>query len=122
MPWARLDDEFFTHPKVREAWRTRAAIGLYALALSYSMRHGTEGQVPTQFVADQLPNRRECAAAVAALVGAGLWESNGDGAWTIHDFLDYNPSRSDIEARRESDRQRKQEARRGSQKTARRKT
>ncbi len=105
MPWARLDDEFFSHPKVRKAWRCRPAVGLHALAMSFCMRHGTEGKVPVEFVEDQLPDSGERAAVVDALVGAGLWESSGDG-WAIHDFLEFNPSNADIEARREADRQR----------------
>lgn len=110
MPWARLDDKFFTHPKVRKAWRHKPAIGLHALALSYCMCHGTEGHVSTEFVDDQIPDPGERDAAVAALVDAGLWKVNGDG-WIVHDFLHYNPSNADVAARRESDRKRKAVAR-----------
>lgn len=110
MPWARLDDNFFTHPKTRKVWRCRPALGLHAMALSYCMRHGTEGSVPDVFVEDQLPDDRERGTVVAALVDAGMWERNGDG-WIVHDFLDYNPSNADIEARREADRERKRRGR-----------
>lgn len=112
MPWARLDDNFSSHPKVRKAWRCRPALGLHAMAMSYSMCHGLEGKVPSTFVEDQLPNDRERSTVVAALVEAGIWEPNGDG-WYIHDFLDYNPSNADIEARREADRERKRKGRNG---------
>lgn len=110
MPWARLDDHFFSHPKVREAWRCRPALGLHAMSLSYCMCHGTEGRVSDTFVEDQLPDPGERDAAVAALVDAGLWERNGTG-WIVHDFLDYNPSNDDIEARRAADRDRKRSGR-----------
>lgn len=110
MPWARLDDTFHAHPKVRKAWRCRPALGLHMLALSHCMQYGTEGKVAEEFVEDQLPDAGERASAVDALVRAGLWSENGHG-WEIHDFLRYNPSNSDIEARRASDRDRKREER-----------
>ena len=106
MPWARVDDGLFSHPKARKAWRCRPALGLHLLALSYCMKHGTEGRLSTEFVEDQLPSPRERRTVVAALVDCGLWSENGDG-WIVHDFLDYNPSNADIEARRASDRERK---------------
>lgn len=107
MPWARLDDKFFTHPKVRKVWHEhRPALGLHTLALSYCMCHGTEGRLSAEFVEDQMPDPGERDAAVAALVDAGLWKKNGDG-WIVHDFLHYNPSNDDVEARRRVDRERK---------------
>lgn len=106
MPWARIDDIFYTHPKVRKAWRCRPALGLHMMTLAFCMHHGTEGSVPSWFVEDQLPDPRERTAAVGALVDCGLWSENGDG-WIVHDFLDYNPSNEDVQARKEADRERK---------------
>ena len=106
MPWARVDDGFFAHPKVRRAWRCRPALGLHLLALSYAMKYGTEGNVPAEFVEDQLPNARERRTTVEALVAAGLWHVTEAG-WSIHDFLAYNPSNADVAARRAADRERK---------------
>lgn len=114
MPWARLDDNFHSHPKVRQVWRCRPALGLYAMSLSYCMAFGTEGRIPPEFVEDQLPDAGERGTVVAELERAGLWESNGNG-WHVHDFLDYNPSNADIEERREADRERKRKERGGTQ-------
>ncbi|KKL89691.1 hypothetical protein LCGC14_1912240, partial [marine sediment metagenome] len=36
----------------------------------------------------------------ARLIEVGLWERNGTG-YAIHDYLDYNPSKKELEARRE---------------------
>lgn len=110
MPWARLDDSFHGHPKVRAVWRCRPALGLYTLALSYAMAYGTEGKISKEWVEDQLPDAGERRTVVAALVRAGLWRENSHG-WEIHDFLDYNPSNADITARRKADRERKREVR-----------
>lgn len=110
MPWARLDDTLHGHPKARRAWRCRPALGLYLLSLSYTSAYATEGRVPEDFVEDQLPDPGERSTVVAALVDAGLWEVKSPG-WLIHDFLDYNPSNSDVAARRKADRERKREER-----------
>lgn len=106
MPWARLDDNFYVHPKVRKAWRCRPALGLHAMALSYCMKHGSEGKLPEEFVEDQLPDPGERDQVTAVLVDCGLWSRNGHG-WFVHDFLEYNPSNDDVRARREVDRERK---------------
>jgi hypothetical protein len=76
------------------------------MALSYCMCHGTEGDVDREFVEDQLPDARERTAAVDALVQSGLWAVKDHG-WYVNDFLKYNPSNADIEARRKADRERK---------------
>lgn len=112
MPWARLDDNFHGHPKARRAWRCRPALGLHMLALSYSMAYGTEGKISEEFVEDQLPDPGERSNVTVALVDCGLWRKNSHG-WEINDFLVYNPSNADIEARRTADRERKREAKQG---------
>ena len=106
MTWARLDDSFYSHPKIRKAWRMRASIGLHVLAISYCADHSLDGKLPAEFAEDQLPDPDERDAAVTALIDAGLWKRNGQG-FEVHDFLAYNPSRADLTAQREADRQRK---------------
>jgi len=110
--WARLDDSFYTHPKIRKAWRTRASIGLHVMAISFAADHSTDGHVPPEFVEDQLPDPKEREAAVGVLLETGIWRENGNG-YVIHDFLDFNPSRADLTARREADRARKRAEREG---------
>jgi hypothetical protein len=107
MAWAKLDDRFHGHPKIRVAWRREpVAIGLHALALSWVAQYDEDGRVSPEFVADQLPDEDERTSAVSALVESGLWEPNGYG-WMIHDYLDYNPSREQIVQRRAADSARK---------------
>lgn len=106
MTWARLDDSFYTHPKIRKAWRCRASIGLHVFAIAHAADHSLDGHVATEFVEDQLPDEVEREEAVKALLDAGLWERNGNG-FIVHDFLAYNPSRADLTARREADKERK---------------
>ena len=106
MPWARLDDTLHGHPKVRKAWRCRPALGLHLLALSHAASYETDGRISEEFVEDQLPDPGERGPVVDALVDAGLWRRKGHG-WEIYNYLKYNPSKADTEARREADRKRK---------------
>jgi len=107
MSWAKLDDRFASNVKIRNAWRaSRASIGLYVMSITYSAQHETNGVIDQGWVHDTLPTRREREAAVQALVSAGLWITNGDG-YSIHDYLDYQPSRESMEAKRAADSERK---------------
>lgn len=112
MPWARIDDNFYDHPKALEAWEEPRAVGLWCLALSWAMRQGSRGHVNELWVKRLIPDDGERAAVAGALVRAGLWQENGQG-WVIHDFDKYNPLPEDIEARRAADRERKRRRRSG---------
>lgn len=108
MTWAKLDDRFHGHRKVRRAWRrSRASIGLFALALTYSAMHELDGVIDEDWVAEQLPQQKERDMTVAALIDAGLWEPHPEG-WLIHDYLEYNPSAANSERVRGVDRFRKE--------------
>lgn len=99
MSWAKLDDKFHAHPKVLRAMHAEpAAVALHVLALSYSADYELDGGVPQHYVASVAGANAEHLAAV--LVDAGLWRANGDG-WEIHDFLDFNPSRAELQKRRQ---------------------
>lgn len=90
MAWARMDDQFYDHPKVLALLEHNdglAAIGLWSLALGWAKRHADPhdpngaGSVPAS-----LPRRLGGSTELAKLlVGVGLWAATGDG-WVIHDF------------------------------------
>lgn len=97
MTWCKLDDQLHGHPKVKGAWyRSRASLGLHLMALSYCACYLTDGYVPDEFVQEKLPARSERSKAVEALVDWELWRS-AEGGWRICDYLDYNPSRQEVE-------------------------
>jgi hypothetical protein len=102
MSWVRVDDSFFSHPKVVQAGAE--ASGLYVWALAYSSHHLTDGHVPAAWVSQVMGKR--AARTAEQLVSAGLWEVNGTG-WVIHDFLIYNPTRAQVEEKRRKDSARK---------------
>lgn len=102
MPWVRLDDGFDDHEKVVELFavagdneRACAALGLHMLALTYCGRKMTNGVV-TRGLPAKLGGPEY---APALLVEARLWETRGTG-WLIHDFLDFNPSREEVQGDR----------------------
>lgn len=114
MTWAKIDDGFHAHPKARKAWRAHPrALGMHLLALSYcAMQLLDDGVVDEAFVEEKIPQDRERRAVIDALVDAGLWD-RVDGGWLIHDWLEYNPSRAEVEARR---RERSESGKRGADK------
>jgi hypothetical protein len=105
MAWAKIDDRFFSHPKVRSAGKD--AILLYLAALTYSNEHLTEGFVPE----DSLPLIALYAfvddfkQSASKLVEVGLWHastkclSNG---YEIHDYHEYNPTKEQVEQTRKA--------------------
>lgn len=111
MTWAKLDDSFHSHPKVRAAWnQSTTSIGLHMLAIAFAAAYETDGKVPTWFVEGVLPKARDRQSAIDALLETGMWSENGAG-YAIHDFLDYNPSKAKLEDKRSKDSARKREER-----------
>lgn len=111
MTWAKLDDSFHSHPKVRAAWyRCPASIGLHVLGITYSADHESDGVVPGWFVAGAFAKPKELQEAVSALIDMGIWERH-DEDFLIHDFLDYHPSKADLDKKRERDAERKRRER-----------
>lgn len=109
MAWFKVDDRAHSHPKVIAAGSS--AFGLWARSGSYAADHNTNGAIPKA-----VARMYGSAAMARALVAAGLWHTTGHdcprcepvptGDYVIHDYLDYNPSRADVEAEREAARQR----------------
>jgi hypothetical protein len=103
MPWLRLEEAFYDHPKVDAAGN--GPVGLWVRCACWSSAKGWDGRVPAR-VARTLGSRREA----DALVRARLWVPTDDG-FLIPDFLEYNPSKEDSDRRRQIDAERKRQAR-----------
>jgi len=94
MVWFKVDDGFYSHPKVLSI--EPGALGLWVVAGSWSAAHLTEGVVPDHV----LPRLLDGAAELApALVAAGLWTRIRNG-YKFHDWLDQNPSKEDVNRER----------------------
>lgn len=109
MPWGRVDDSLYDHPKLdsmpgSSEWPDRlAAVGLNYIAVSWCNRHLTDGVIPRDRIA-KLGGSIELA---DLLVKAGLWDRGRGGSYLIHDFLVYNDSKAQVVARRERETARK---------------
>lgn len=106
MPWLKMDDGFYDHPKV--ACLTPAAGWLWMRGLGWSARHLRDGFVPQHIVCWLA--RDDADALAAELHAAGLW-GPAPGGWQAHDFGDYNPSAAEVKAKREAARLRMQHRR-----------
>jgi hypothetical protein len=99
MPWGKLDDSLYDHPKLDKLGRHRmACAGLWAVSISWCNRRLTDGFVPLSRVV-QLGGT---AAQADHLVKAGLFEKAPDG-YQVHDFLDFNDSKEYVLLRRAKD-------------------
>ena len=107
MPWGRIDDGFYDHPKLDALGRDRlSSVGLHWLAVSWCNRWLTDGAITRERVVKLGGTAR----LADVLVAAGLWERDGND-YRIHDFLDFNESKADVEAAREVEREKKRRQR-----------
>jgi hypothetical protein len=104
--WFRIDDGFADHPKVdalSDGPCFESAIGLWMLAGVWSAKHLTDGFVPRGRLGRIGIRRAEAAA--RELVRVGLWEEDPDG-WRFRSWHEYQPSRAEVEEKREKTAQR----------------
>ncbi len=99
MAYAKFDDGFAQHPKVRglSPW----AFQLHVAGILHCGRWLTDGQI----TADALPDlmRRYRPSSLDELLAAGLWrELMPDALYEIHDYLEWNDSRAKVQARRDA--------------------
>lgn len=118
MTWIRLDDEYSDHPKIAAA----GPLGqlLHLRAINWAARNLTDGKIPRStleviaygcLVGEvERPESLDAHKLIARVVDVGLIAENGDG-YAVHDFLDYNPSRKQVESDREKERDRKRRQR-----------
>lgn len=93
MVWFKVDDQLPLNRKM--VCVSIGAVGLWVEAGALASASQTDGQVLKRLLHALHPDATEELA--DELVKAGLWEDCGD-YWQIHDFLDYNPPKSEIEA------------------------
>lgn len=92
MPWFRIDDSFYDHPKVFDA--PDCALALWVRAGTWSARNLTDGFVPAGMPARLCDDPDT---AVRELVRRGLWSRAKGGGYQFHDWSVYQPSRESVE-------------------------
>lgn len=83
--WAKVDDQWWMHPKVMGL--SLQARGLWVTALSWSGAR-RDPHVPPSFVA-MVCAGQDPETLTDELTGVGLWHKDADGGWVIHDWDEY---------------------------------
>lgn len=104
MPWFKVDDGWWSHPKTLQL--SDAAQALWLRAGSYSMMHLTDGAIPESAL-NLLGAKPKTA---LELVAVGLWKKAGSG-FQFHDWSVYQPSREHVESERAAAAERQRKAR-----------
>ena len=105
MTWFKVDDKFHSHIKTARAGVD--TLGLWVMCGSWCADHLTDGFVP-DYIALRMDSKARSKA--SKLVSAGLWsvaERGGDRGWQFHDWCDMQPTKDDVETRREQEREKK---------------
>jgi hypothetical protein len=101
MSYVALDDNFPDHPKV--AGLSDKAFRLHIAVLCRCGRFLTDGEAGKGMLVSVRYGTN--AAAIKELVDAGLWEREGEG-YRVHDYLVYNPSKAQVQAKRDAAKER----------------
>lgn len=101
MAWVKLDDKFWSNPKLEKVGNEAA--GAYARMLSYCGDQLTDGIV-TRPTATYIARPK----VVTSLLEFGFLVPHGDD-YRIPDYLDFNPSREQTLQKRAKDRERKRD-------------
>lgn len=102
MAWFKVDDKLHSAPKLLSIPRKYrlAALGLWTISGSWSADQLTDGKVPDYMVEEWGGTKT----LVEWLVKSGLWVKV-DGASQFKNWGEYQPTRADIEAEREKNRE-----------------
>lgn len=101
MPWFKVDDKLHEHRKARKAGKS--AIGVWALAGSWSSANGTDGFIP-----EDVLKRWGTPADARRLVEAGLWIAetfHDEDGWRFHDWKHFQPSAAVTAAKKAAERE-----------------
>jgi hypothetical protein len=107
VPWFKVDDGFWSHPKVLDL--PASAVALWVRAGSYAAQHLTDGEVKTSTL--RMLGHDEADA--EALVDVGLWDGKTDGksgSYQFHDWGRYQPPSASSKAKRDELSQKRAEA------------
>lgn len=120
MPWFKVDDSFYDHPKFLDV--PNAAVGLWTKAGAWCGKHLTDGVIP----ATQVKRFKGTNAQVNALISAGIWiedrSESGSKVYRFHDWNGWQPTREQKLKEREeqAERQRKSRERKAQEQEERR--
>lgn len=101
MSWARLDDRMADHPKVAKCTTSEFAVYIRSiLHCAGGLTDGRVARVKARLFFDYSVEGLTFDAIAKQLVTYCLWEVDGDD-FVVKNYLEYNPSRAEVEAKRE---------------------
>jgi len=103
MPYARFDDRWDDHRKIKRALRREpAAVAMHAMAITYANRHNSNGLIDLDWIEEKLAlmplKERQRRVVLDVLLELNLFERVDDETFQVHDFLDWNLSREQRQA------------------------
>jgi len=108
--WIRMSVDFPDHPKALEL--SAEACWLYVCGLMYAGKYLTDGVIPKRKLPSLAHNIEDYKTATRQLLKAGLWEWDGDETnIIIHDYLEWQTSRKEVDDSREAARLRMEKSR-----------
>jgi hypothetical protein len=105
MSWARLDDRFFVNGKVRKVGPMAKLLDIAAICFCSQVEndgHFGEEDLPMIALSAGVKSSGKYA---AELMEARLWDKEGT-SYSVHDYLEYNPSHAELQAKREATKRR----------------
>ena len=97
MPWVKLDEHIDDHPKFAEVGTQ--GLALFMILLCYCNRQHNDGFVPQSVLTMTLRKWAISADVVDAMLAVRLLEPADRGV-RMHDYLEYQPSRNEVEEKR----------------------
>jgi hypothetical protein len=97
MTWFRVDDSFYGHPKA--VGLSNDSLATWTRAGEWSAWQLTDGAVPREMLPALSGDAADPEGVVRDLLHRRLWEPAAEG-WQFHDWLDWNPSREAVLAKR----------------------
>ena len=96
----------YTHPKVHSL--SANAFRVHIGALLHSSLQLTDGKISSAALYSlTVPGMKKMETYATELVDACLWLDIGAEGWQINDYLDFNPCRADVLAKRKKEAERK---------------
>ena len=99
MTWIKINDSFPDHPKV--VGLSDTAFRTHLQGLCYCGRFLTDGHIPVTVIKKVGTDE-----SIGELVEAGLWRSEASGGYLIHDYLEHQTSKKQVQDKQEALRER----------------
>lgn len=106
MAWVRIDDQAPRNEKMLRAGA--AACWLWVCGIAHAQSQLTDGFI-SETALPMIGVTKDAKKLAERLVEVGLFD-RADGGYVVHDYLDHNPSRVDVLAKRAADAERKRAA------------